>query len=341
MQRTTAPATPESPESQAPRRMKDPQGEKTRLPIPFAAACLCAFSVTQTLAAVASKENGEYPYKVVASTLLSECFKIVCSAAFLVRELASLPAIERKRALQCTAASVATAAVPGVAYQILNNLNFVTLYYVDAPTFQILGNLKIVATGLAGQVLLKRKLSRGKWLALTLLTFGAAVSQLNGSSEHLFEGALFGYMSALVCVFLSATMGVFTEAFMKGNRASIHFQNVQLYVFGILANLCALIYRNEIGPSASTSLFHGFNGWALVVVVANGSCGLAVSFLLRYADSIAKTYATALSIPMTSLTSYVCFGTALGAANVLGSGVMVISLVYYYVGGALFDGESC
>ena len=41
-----------------------------------------------------------------------------------------------------------------------------------------------------------------------------------------------------------------------------------------------------------------------VVVVANGSCGLAVSFLLRYADSIAKTYATALSIPATSLASY-------------------------------------
>jgi hypothetical protein len=31
----------------------------------------------------------------------------------------------------------------------------------------------------------------------------------------------------------------------------------------------------------------------------------------------------------------------LGAANVLGSGVMVISLIYYYAGAALFDGESC
>ena len=29
---------------------------------------------------------------------------------------------------------------------------------------------------------------------------------------------------------------------MKGNRASIHFQNVQLYVFGILANATARVY---------------------------------------------------------------------------------------------------
>ena len=80
-------------------------------------------------------------------------------------------------------------------------------------------------------VLLSRKLSRKKWLALTLLTIGAAVSQLTSTSDHLFEGALFGYASALVCVFLSATMGVFTEAFMKGNKASIHFQNVQFDMF--------------------------------------------------------------------------------------------------------------
>ena len=109
---------------------------------------------------------------------------------------------------------------PGVAYQVLNNLNFVTLYYVDAPTFQILGNLKIVATGLAGQVLLSRKLSRGKWLALTLLTIGAAVSQLTSTSDHLFEGRALRLRVCLsLCVLKSATMGVFTEAFMKGNKA--------------------------------------------------------------------------------------------------------------------------
>ena len=100
-----------------------------------------------------------------------------------------------------------------------------TLYYVDAPTFQILGNLKIVATGLAGQCLLRRRLSRGKWLALGLLTLGAAASQVAPSGDaaaapDFFSGRAVGYASALCCVFLSATMGVFTEAYMKGNRAS-------------------------------------------------------------------------------------------------------------------------
>ena len=48
----------------------------------------------------------------------------------------------------------------------LNNLNFVTLRYVDMTTVQIMSNLKIVATGVASYCLLGRRLNVGKWLAL-------------------------------------------------------------------------------------------------------------------------------------------------------------------------------
>ena len=118
---------------------------------------------------------------------------------------------------------------------------------------------------------------------------------------------------------------------MKGNKASIHFQNVQLYVFGILANLCALIYRNEIGPSASTSLFHGFNGWACVVVVANGSSWtggvLFVAVRGQYCEDVRYRSASRRRRWRRTFAS-----SPIGAANVLGSGVMVISLIYYYGG---------
>ena len=66
-------------------------------------------------------------------------------------------------------------------------------------------------------------------------------------------------------------------------------QRMDWAVWLSLANGLALLYRGEVGPYATSGLFRGFNGWCWVVVIANGSCGLAVSFLLRYADSIAKT----------------------------------------------------
>ena len=98
----------------------------------------------------------------------------------------------------------------------------------------------------------------------------------------------------------------------------------------------ALLYRQEIGPAAETSLLHGFNFWAVVTVITNGSCGLAVSFLLRYADSIAKTYSTSLAIPCTSLAAYLFLNQPITGPNLCGSGVMLISLAYFYFGDQMF-----
>mmetsp|Transcript_5330 Transcript_5330/g.18950 ORF Transcript_5330/g.18950 Transcript_5330/m.18950 type:complete len:253 (-) Transcript_5330:1414-2172(-) len=185
---------------------------------PIVAVLLCALSTLQAMAAIMSKEDGQYPYKVIGSTLLSEAFKFLTSGALLIHEIwksGEHLSTARSTTLATTPSSLMMAAVPGIAYQVLNNLNFVTLYYVDAPTFQILGNLKIVATGIAGQVLLHRYLSKGKWLALTLLTLGAAISQIPQPKEtgagvdceaaHWFAGRSLGYVSALICVFLSPT----------------------------------------------------------------------------------------------------------------------------------------
>ena len=65
--------------------------------------------------------------------------------------------------------------------------------------------------------------------------------------------------------------------------------------------------------------------------------GLAVSFLLRFADSIVKTYATALA-PFAALAARMLIGTPIGFEHILGLGVMLISLVFYYGGEELVFG---
>ena len=76
--------------------------------------------------------------------------------------------------------------VPSIIYWVHNNVQFMTLQYVDAATYQILGNLKIVTTGLLFWVWLRRKLSLLQWMALVLLMVGATTSQV-----------IFSYMQAL------------------------------------------------------------------------------------------------------------------------------------------------
>lgn len=56
---------------------------------------------------------------------------------------------------------------------------FWTLKYVDPATYQILGNLKIVTTGVLFRLLLQRRLSLLQWIALVLLMVGATTSQVH------------------------------------------------------------------------------------------------------------------------------------------------------------------
>ena len=57
-------------------------------------------------------------------------------------------------------------------------LQFWTLKYVDPATYQILGNLKIVTTGVLFRLLLQRRLSLLQWISLVLLMVGATTSQV-------------------------------------------------------------------------------------------------------------------------------------------------------------------
>ena len=367
----------------------------------------CAYAIAASLS---KDERGDYPYKTAMVPLLAEICKALISAVLLARELRGVETPrERRDRVPLTPRMLAKAAVPGVAYQVcggvrvwgggvgfgarraaraqhahvcspatcaraqvLNNLNFVTLHYVDMTTFQIMSNLKIVATGVASYCLLGRRLNRGQWLALVLLTLGAATTQLGrawgvshapaaavadgaepaNAGDSAAELALLGCLSALTCALLSAVVGVYTEKFMKGtSHASIHWQNLQLYVLGVGANVAAVVLqagargRDEPtavdpeqagGWSELVSPLRGFNAGAIACVFALAFAGLSVSFLLRFADSIAKTYATALAAPFTAIVSRFVLSTSVGYEHAIGMAVMLISFAFYYAGEDLF-----
>jgi hypothetical protein len=101
------------------------------------------------------------------------------------------------------------------------------------PTnFQLLNNLKILATAVFFRLIMKVHLNSLQWRMLIMLTVGCTMSQLTGCAAaggSAFAGSTLGYSLKLCNACLTALGSVFCEKFLKGNRNPFHFQNLLLY----------------------------------------------------------------------------------------------------------------
>ncbi|KAF2853126.1 hypothetical protein T440DRAFT_444900 [Plenodomus tracheiphilus IPT5] len=69
-------------------------------------------------------------------------------------------------------------AIPAVLYTIQNNLQYVAVSNLDAATFQVTYQLKILTTAIFSVLMLGRVLSPRKWLSLVLLIVGVSIIQV-------------------------------------------------------------------------------------------------------------------------------------------------------------------
>ncbi len=68
--------------------------------------------------------------------------------------------------------------VPSGLYVVQNNLLFVAISHLEAATYQVTYELKILTTAFFSVAMLQRRLSRRQWLALVLLFLGVSMVQV-------------------------------------------------------------------------------------------------------------------------------------------------------------------
>lgn len=258
-------------------------------------AALLFFSVAATLFAEASKSaDGTYPYNSFMIPCTVEAVKLFASSAFLVISIIK----GETGVITFNPIRFATFSLPALCYFISNNCMFYIIQLLGPTTFQITNNLKVFATGILMRVFLGRKLTWLRWKALLLLVLGSAVAQLQCENLHVHSSRL-GYVLVIVNCFAAGAGGVLSEKLLKGQDNemvdSIHWQNMQLYFFGLLFGLVSLRTRHSISSTAS-GIFVGFNIWAYATVFSLATAGLLVSFILKYLDNFAKCFVAALSI---------------------------------------------
>ncbi|CEG01293.1 Nucleotide-sugar transporter [Ostreococcus tauri] len=326
----------------------DGENDLVRLPsfrVLKIASCvlLLFFTVSATIFTEASKrEDGTYAYDTFVIPCVVEAVKLVVSSALLARE--RVVHAHSRAPLGFTVRGFAAYSFPALCYFVSNNCMFYIIRYLGASTFQIMNNLKVLSTGVFMYVFLDRKLSWAQWKALIMLVIGCMVTQLNAKAvegdDAENRSTLAGYALVLTSAVASGAGGVFSERLLKGKGAdqqkangvgaSIHWQNMQLYVFGLLFGVISL--RMDAKKSASSpggNIFDGFNAYAYATVATLAICGLLVSFILKYLDNVAKCFCAALSMLCVALLDSAMKSETIPLSVVLGIVLTALALEQY------------
>jgi UDP-sugar transporter A1/2/3 len=201
-------------------------------------------------------------------------------------------------------------AVPAGLYFVQNSLQYVGLENLDAATYSILSQLKLLTAAVFSVLMLGRKMSARKWRALCLLVIGVVLVQyhapckLDGEGGGGSHGAAAGggggasYITGLLAVggivTLSGFAGIYFEKVLKRKRApteapapklTIWDRNFQLSLHGILFAILGLVVWDH-EPLLAHGFFHGFSLFTWLPILIGALGGLLVGLVVAYASTI-------------------------------------------------------
>ncbi|CAD5218738.1 unnamed protein product [Bursaphelenchus okinawaensis] len=244
--------------------------------------------------------------------------------------------------------------VPAFIYTIQNFLLYLSIEHLDAGTYMVTYQLKILTTALFTVIMLKRRLSLVQWAALALLTVGVAIVQisagkapapvvaLNGTlvsttikpiSKATEQQPLIGFSAVVTAAIMSGFAGIYFEKILKGSEVSIWLRNIQLSVLSIPISLVVIAVKDR-EKVLSRGFLSGFDYVVWSVVLCQALGGLIVAVVIKYADNILKAFATSIAIIVACLASIVLFSTfptimfLLGAVLVIGAVVLYSTFPY-------------
>lgn len=232
--------------------------------------------------------------------------------------------------------------VPSFLYILQNNLLYVSASNLDAATYQVTYQLKILTTAVFAVIILRKRLLPTQWAALVALVVGVASVQLAqtnssggtaASHQQQMPGEpeqsrLLGFSAALGACFLSGFAGIYFEKMLKGADISVWMRNIQLSLLSLPFGLLTC-FLSDGSKLTANGFFFGYDGfiWYLIVLQAGG--GLIVAVVVKYADNILKGFATSLAIIISCVASMYLFDFNLTLQFTVGAALVIGSIFLY------------
>ncbi|EAT86424.1 hypothetical protein SNOG_06593 [Parastagonospora nodorum SN15] len=276
-------------------------------------------------------------YHTSTSVFLNEVIKLGISLTMALHEMSQTLPTNTTIATLCSTLATAIVsneswklAIPAVLYTIQNTLQYVAVSNLDAATFQVTYQLKILTTAIFSVVMLGRSLSPRKWVSLLLLIVGVSIIQVPqqeaapvvAGSKVLgnivarsasYEGIdadhtaqtphmdrRVGLLAVLVACALSGLAGVTFEYVLKNSttakNTTLWVRNCQLSFWSLFPSLFLGVIWKEGAEISQTGFFAGYNWVVWLAILFQAAGGVIVALVINYADNIAKNFATSFFI---------------------------------------------
>jgi len=203
---------------------------------------------------------------------------------------------------------------------------------LDSVTVAVTSQLKVLTTAVFSVLILSRRLSWMHWFGLFVLVCGLVIMESDGEDRE--EGTKNFYTGLLAMGAACTSSGfasVSLEFLFKRLDLDIWVGNLQLQLFclpvAVLGVFSDLQDMRDVGP------FHGWDGITCVVVLLNALGGFLVSFTMKYADNILKTFAVSMSLVANCFVSSLMFSVDLSLHTILGVLLVISSTWLYSIGG--------
>ncbi|KAI9268964.1 nucleotide-sugar transporter-domain-containing protein [Phascolomyces articulosus] len=281
------------------------------------------------------QKPGQPMYIASTAVFLAEVLKIIACLCVMYRQQRywSKFALVVRHEIFGKPAETAKMLIPSSLYALQNNLLYVALSNLEAATFQVTYQMKILSTAIFSVVLLGRSLTRAKWLALVLLMIGVTLVQSQSMSspppeDGSVQSPFIGLLAVITSCISSGFAGCYFEKILKTSETSMWVRNIQLGLSGAFFSLVGMLMY-DMQPLRQGGMLQGYD-WLTWVVIGNQALGgLLVAIVVKYADVILKSFATSISLILSSAISFYFFDFKLSIQFVIGACTVILATYNY------------
>jgi UDP-sugar transporter A1/2/3 len=120
-------------------------------------------------------------YAASTAVFCMEAIKFVCCNGVVLFQSGSFGEYAAELYKECTITEILKLSVPSFLYTVQNNLLYFALSNLDATTYQVCYQTKILTTAVFSSFMLGKSLSLMQWMSLLVLTIGVSIAQLSSS----------------------------------------------------------------------------------------------------------------------------------------------------------------